>query len=193
MFPDRCKLYISGIEDRQYKEARINWWDKVYEFDMSSIKSLAISEPLVSYVNENQIVTTSYIVKKIDLYTVKEQDLSFSQKFHLITNRSDQIHALVTYFDVEFIKCHTRMGFSTSPDSPYTHLKQTIFFINDPIKVRTGEKLSGNFSMKQNKSNEIDIDIELSSSDKKCTKFKENHTYRLCWYVFDKSNIFNFE
>merc|ERR1711992_444245 len=36
MFPDRATLYITAIEDRQYKDDKINWWDDVYGFDMSS-------------------------------------------------------------------------------------------------------------------------------------------------------------
>merc|ERR1711971_1313190 len=33
MFPDRATLYITAIEDRQYKDDKINWWDDVYGFD----------------------------------------------------------------------------------------------------------------------------------------------------------------
>ena len=35
MFPDRAILYVCGIEDRQYKDEKIHWWDEVYGFDMS--------------------------------------------------------------------------------------------------------------------------------------------------------------
>lgn len=26
MFPDRARLYLCAIEDRQYKDDKINWW-----------------------------------------------------------------------------------------------------------------------------------------------------------------------
>lgn len=51
----RCTLFICGIEDRQYKDEKINWWDDVYGFDMSSIRKVAISEPLVDVVDAKQV------------------------------------------------------------------------------------------------------------------------------------------
>merc|ERR1711976_241108 len=55
MFPDRATLYITAIEDRQYKDDKINWWDDVYGFDMSCIKKVALQEPLVDVVDRNQV------------------------------------------------------------------------------------------------------------------------------------------
>merc|ERR1711990_1045037 len=49
MFPDKATLYVCGIEDRQYKDDKISWWDDVYGFNMSSIRKVAISEPLVEF------------------------------------------------------------------------------------------------------------------------------------------------
>uniref|UniRef100_A0A0K8SD05 type I protein arginine methyltransferase n=1 Tax=Lygus hesperus TaxID=30085 RepID=A0A0K8SD05_LYGHE len=59
LFPDRACLYLTAIEDRQYKDEKINWWDNVYGFDMSSIRSVAITEPLVDVVDPKQVVTNS--------------------------------------------------------------------------------------------------------------------------------------
>ena len=55
MFPDRATLYVCAIEDRQYKDVKINWWDDVYGFDMSCIKNVALQEPLVDVVDRNQV------------------------------------------------------------------------------------------------------------------------------------------
>ncbi|KAI5632619.1 ribosomal protein l11 methyltransferase (PrmA) domain-containing protein [Phthorimaea operculella] len=131
LFPDRCTLFICGIEDRQYKDEKINWWDDVYGFDMSSIRKVAISEPLVDVVDAKQVVTNSCLLKEIDLYTVKKEDLNFESKFHLQVRRNDFIQALVTFFNVEFTKSHKRLGFSTAPEAPYTHWKQTVFYFDE--------------------------------------------------------------
>nr|NVI69838.1 arginine methyltransferase 1 [Cucujiformia] len=125
LFPDRCSLFITAIEDRQYKDEKINWWDDVYGFDMSSIRKIAISEPLVDVVDPKQVVTNACLLKEVDLYTVTKEDLEFSSPFHLICKRNDYIQALVTFFNVEFTKCHKRLGFTTAPDAAYTHWKQT--------------------------------------------------------------------
>lgn len=49
----------------------------------------------------------------MDIYTVKPEDLSFTSAFCLQVQRNDYIHALVTYFNIEFTKCHKKTGFST--------------------------------------------------------------------------------
>lgn len=80
---------------------------------MSAVRNLVISEPLVDLVEPNQIVTNYYKVKEVDLYTVTIDDLTFESNFSLIAKRSDHIHALVTFFSVEFSKCLKTIGFST--------------------------------------------------------------------------------
>lgn len=49
MFPDKTTMLITAIEDGQYKEEKIEFWDNVYGFNMSCIKALAIREPLVKH------------------------------------------------------------------------------------------------------------------------------------------------
>ncbi|XP_020896435.1 protein arginine N-methyltransferase 1 [Exaiptasia diaphana] len=63
LFPDKACLYICAIEDRQYKEEKIFWWDRVYGFDMSSVRKVAIQEPLVDVVEPKQVVTNSCLLK----------------------------------------------------------------------------------------------------------------------------------
>jgi hypothetical protein len=113
MFPDKATLHICAIEDREYKEDKVNWWNNVYGFDMSCIRDVAITEPLVDLIDPKQIVTNSSLLKDIDLLTIKEEDLAFSADFSLQVKRNDYVHAFVTYFTVEFSACHKKMGFST--------------------------------------------------------------------------------
>ena len=51
--------------------------------------------------------------QEVDIYTVKTEELSFTSAFCLQVQRNDYVHALVTYFNIEFTKCHKKMGFST--------------------------------------------------------------------------------
>merc|ERR1711991_530101 len=50
MFPDVASMHICAIEDGDYKDEKINFWENVYGFDMSCIKDIALSEPLVDTV-----------------------------------------------------------------------------------------------------------------------------------------------
>lgn len=56
----------------------------------------------------------------------KGEDLTFSSPFCLQVKRNDYMRALVAYFNVEFTRYHKRIGFSSSPKSPYTHWKQIV-------------------------------------------------------------------
>lgn len=201
MFPDRCTLFVTAIEDRQYKDEKINWWDEVYGFNMSHIRKVAITEPLgknikrlhilkslitfliyfsVDVVDPKQVVTNSYLVKEIDLYTVEKKDLAFSSSFHLTVRRNDFIQALVTYFNVEFSKSHKRLGFSTSPDSQYTHWKQTVFYLDDYITAKKGEEVYGTFSMQPNEKNNRDLDFGIKITfNGELSQISEENTYRM--------------
>ncbi len=39
----------------QYKYGKIDFWDNVYDFDMTNIKKWVLREPVIGNVNENQI------------------------------------------------------------------------------------------------------------------------------------------
>ncbi|XP_971226.2 protein arginine N-methyltransferase 1 isoform X1 [Tribolium castaneum] len=180
LFPDRCSLFITAIEDRQYKDEKINWWDDVYGFDMSSIRKVAISEPLVDVVDPKQVVTNSCLVKEVDLYTVKKEDLEFCAPFSLVVRRNDYVQALVTFFTVEFTKCHKRIGFTTAPDAPYTHWKQTVFYFEDYMTVKKGEEINGTFTMKPNPRNNRDLDFVIELNFKgELGEVHENNRYRM--------------
>merc|ERR1712012_65355 len=161
MFPDRATLYVTAIEDRQYKDDKINWWDDVYGFDMSCIRSVALQEPLVDVVDKNQVVSNSCLLKEIDIQTCTKDDIPFDSPFTLKMKRNDYVQALVTFFQIEFSKCHKRVGFSTAPEAPYTHWKQTVFYLEDYITSKKDEELYGNFRMKPNDRNKRDLDFEI--------------------------------
>uniref|UniRef100_A0AAR2LLJ2 type I protein arginine methyltransferase n=1 Tax=Pygocentrus nattereri TaxID=42514 RepID=A0AAR2LLJ2_PYGNA len=159
MFPDRAALYIVAIEDRQYKDFKIHWWENVYGFDMTCIRNVAMKEPLVDIVDQKQVVTNACLIKEVDIYTVKPEDLSFTSTFCLQIQRNDYVHALVTYFNIEFTKCHKKTGFSTAPDAPYTHWKQTVFYLEEYLTVKRGEEIVGTVAMRPNEKNARDLDF----------------------------------
>jgi protein arginine N-methyltransferase 1 len=53
------------------------------------------------------------------MYTITLEDLTFSAPFNLYCRRSDYLQAFVTYFTIDFTKCHKATGFSTG-----THLTE---------------------------------------------------------------------
>ncbi|KAK7796228.1 hypothetical protein U0070_010911 [Myodes glareolus] len=109
----------------------------------SCIKDVAIKEPLVDVVDLKQLVTNVCLIKEVDIYTVMVEDLTFTSPFCLQVKRNDYVHALVASFNTEFTQCHKKNGFSIGSESPYTHWKQTVFYMEDYLTVKTGEEIFG--------------------------------------------------
>lgn len=85
LLPDKATLSICGIEDGDYKEEKIKWWDRVWGFDMSSIKKLTMLEPLVDTVEARNVVTdhcTFLVCNKLYLFRKKKQILIFVFLFY---------------------------------------------------------------------------------------------------------------
>jgi len=164
LLPDKANMYIAGIEDSEYKQEKLEFWNNVYGFDMSCIKHIAIREPLVDTVESNAIMTTNCKFMSIDLNTVKVEDLSFTRPFTIRGTRNDFMHALIAWFDVEFSKCHKPLSFTTAPTSKYTHWKQTVFYTQEVLSVSEGEDVKGTLSCKPNAKNPRDLDIVIAIS-----------------------------
>lgn len=57
---------------------------------------------------------------------------------------------------------HKPLAFSTSPFSRYTHWKQTVLYLRDPLTVCSGEHVQGSISSRPNERNPRDLDITVS-------------------------------
>ncbi|KAJ3144605.1 Protein arginine N-methyltransferase 1 [Irineochytrium annulatum] len=181
IFPDKATMYLSAIEDGDYKDEKIGFWESVYGFNMSHIKSLALREPLVDTVDSKAVVTSACPFRQIDLYTVKVEDLSFSAPWKITALRDDFIHAFICYFDIRFTACHKPVQFSTGPHTQYTHWKQTVFYLTDYLTVKANEAVTGQFTLEPNSSNQRDLEITISYKfDGSISKKEATHHYKMC-------------
>ena len=64
------------------RQEKIDFWDNVYGFDMSSIKQRALIEPLVDSVDPEQIATNSCQMKAINILDMKVSDAEFEVMIH---------------------------------------------------------------------------------------------------------------
>mmetsp|Transcript_10437 Transcript_10437/g.31904 ORF Transcript_10437/g.31904 Transcript_10437/m.31904 type:complete len:369 (+) Transcript_10437:131-1237(+) len=161
LFPDKTTLFICGIEDGEYKRYKYDFWDQVYGVDMSHIKNIALTEPLVDNVNPEQIITDRVPLITVDISVVKKEELTFAAPFKLRAWRSDFCHALVCFFDVKFSAGPEKVYFTTSPYSQGTHWRQTVFYLDDPISMDAGEELTGYLACRPNRKNPRDLDIAI--------------------------------
>ena len=136
MFPDRATLYVTAIEDRQYKDDKINWWDDVYGFDMSCIRSVALQEPLVDVVDKNQVVSNSCLLKEIDIQTCTKDDIPFDSPFTLKMKRNDYVQVLIRQL---WSPQHLHTLFEKSnfcPKSQFHEFFTQIFFDNFSREIK---------------------------------------------------------
>ncbi|KAI9796238.1 MAG: type I protein arginine N-methyltransferase Rmt1 [Piccolia ochrophora] len=161
IFPDKATIFMAGIEDGEYKEEKIGFWDNVYGFDFNPLKRTALTEPLVDTVELKAVVTDPIPIITLDLYTVTTDALTFRQPFKLPVRRNDFIHALIAWFDIDFTACHKPIRFSTGPHTKYTHWKQTVFYLPEVLTVEEGEEVHGWLSNRPNDANKRDLDVRI--------------------------------
>ncbi|KAI9227268.1 MAG: S-adenosyl-L-methionine-dependent methyltransferase [Piptocephalis tieghemiana] len=180
IFPDKAVMHVATIEDGQYREEKIDFWDNVYGFKMSSIREAALKEPLVDVVEASNVNSTSSAFKEIDILTVKKEDLSFTAPFRINSTRDDYVHAFIAWFDIVFSACHKPIQFSTGPAAKYTHWKQTVFYTPDALLVETGDVIEGTITCKPNTENPRDLDIDIDfKHDGKAGTTKEHVRYKM--------------
>lgn len=168
MFTDVASLHVAAMEDAEYREQQLGFWQNVHGFDMSCIRKLALAEPLVDVVQPAQVVTAPCIVRHVDVAKLETgggkhrvHTGMFEAPFEVVALRNDYVHAFVAHFDVSFTQCHKPVGFSTSPKHAPTHWKQTVFYLEEPITICKGEQLQGLLRCRPNALNPRDLDIEL--------------------------------
>jgi protein arginine N-methyltransferase 1 len=99
----------------------------------------------------------------------------------LTAQRQDNIHAFICYFDSTFNACHKPVVFSTGPHAPYTHWKQTVFYLKNPIAAGLGDVIEGEIDLKPNAKNPRDLDVLITYEMKgEVESVKEEMAYRMC-------------
>lgn len=180
IFPDKAKMYIAAIEDADYKDEKIKFWDSVYGFDFSCVKDNAIRQPLVDMVDGKQVVTRSQCILDVDINTVTKPELDFACDFRLKAERDDFCQAFTMFFDVSF-PGHKPITFSTGPYDHYTHWKQTTVYLREDLIMLQDEVVSGRVEIKRNPVNFRALDITLSYKfqGEKQTVARQNDVYYL--------------
>jgi len=160
ILPDKCNMYIAGIEDGQYKEEKIHFWEDVYGFDYSPFIDVAMVEPLVDTVENNSLITTPHKFFEFDINTVTKEGLEFHRKFDLKAIDNEFCHAYIVWWDAEFPGNH-KVTLPTGPMDKYTHWKQTVFYMDQVLDLKKGDTITGSIASRRNQKNPRELDIEI--------------------------------
>ncbi len=61
-----------------HRHEKIDFWDDVYGFNMKCIKGLAMQEPLVDVVDQEQVATKPCLIATFNLSSMTKEDASFT-------------------------------------------------------------------------------------------------------------------
>ncbi|XP_016151320.1 protein arginine N-methyltransferase 3 [Sinocyclocheilus grahami] len=170
VYPDHCNISLAAVGDTQKHCDRIAFWDDVYGFKMRCMKKAVIPEAVVEVLKPGTVISEPAVIKTIDCGSVTVSELEFTVDFSLKITACTFCTAIVGYFDIFFDKsCGNKVMFSTAPDCTKTHWKQTVFLLESPIPVKTGEELPGQIVVHKNRKDPRALLITLDVVGRKQT------------------------
>lgn len=93
---------------------------------------------------------------------MQKGDVNFASKYNLKVHSNSKVSAIIAWFDCHFENLRRKVTLSTSPFAPYTHWKNTIFYLDQPQVVSPGDVLSGSIAVRQSKENFRELDVKFS-------------------------------
>jgi protein arginine N-methyltransferase 1 len=167
MFPDWVNFKMALIEDEYYYDKKINFWDEVYNVNMSCIKDWVLTEPFVDLVDPSVVASDTFKVLDYSLEHIKLENVDFSYQYELTALESTYVHAVVMWFELHFSNGPHENVLSTSPFMPKTRWKQTIFYLKDRLELKDGDRIHGSIAMKRvkfDKSNNFKVSVHHKDS-----------------------------
>ncbi|KAK6472558.1 protein arginine N-methyltransferase 3 [Huso huso] len=170
VYPDLCNISLAAVGDTPKHDGRVAFWDDVYGFQMSCMKKVVVPEAVVEVLKPERLISEPCVIQNLDCNAILISELEFSADFSLKITDSTLCTAIVGYFDIFFNKnCNNKVMFSTGPQSTKTHWKQTVFFLEHPVPVKSGEALQGKINVRKNRKDPRSLIITISMGNTKQT------------------------
>lgn len=162
MLPDRAKMYVSAIEDSQFMGDKLSFWENVYDVNMSCMTKGLFRDPIVDTVPPENIMSDGCKILDLDLVKMKKEDVEFSNFFSLNVLYNDNVHAMVFWFDTDFSNLENPVTLTTSPHKQYTHWKQSVLYLDKPLRVHMSDIIYGSIAVRQDRVNFRELNIKMS-------------------------------
>ena len=112
------------------------------------MKDPVLTEASVEVVPSDKVKSQLAQILELDLTKCNIEDFaSFQSEFELKISETCNITAIGGSFDTIFAQMKNAVNLSTSPHTPPTHWKQTVFYLEEPIKAQKDEILKGKISV----------------------------------------------
>lgn len=166
LLPNRCTISVVGLGDEQRYAQMIAFWDRVYGFDMRTMRDEVLPEASVEICAAEHVLTGAQLISDLDLMTVSESCMNFESPLELRVLRAGKLTALAGYFDT-FFELPEPVEFSTGPAAPATHWKQTVFYLPEPVTVAAGEVVRGHFTCRRDRKDVRALFVQVELFGKK--------------------------
>ena len=112
------------------------------------MKDPVLTEGSVEVVPSEKVKSNLAQILELDLTKCTIEDFaSFESDFELKITEDCEVTAIGGSFDTIFAQMQNPVNLSTSPHTPPTHWKQTVFYLETPIKAKKDEVLPGKISV----------------------------------------------
>lgn len=179
MLPSIATLYLMPVSLDDYVWDHFQFWDNVYGYDLSPLKTAAmmnaLQQPVITTISTDEQLAEPETVIDLNLYETALEDIEDIHAKLCFNIRVDgTVHGFASWFDVDFQgpvgtspqDSSTSITLSTSPSSPLTHWKQTVFFLPSAFSVQEGETIACKLELSQDKRNKRLYNISLEMVDK---------------------------
>lgn len=159
MWPSSATLTLVPCQADGYYAEKMAFWEQPYGLDFTPLQPLAHQEfftkPKFSHlIDPNDCLATSCDVISLNMYTLQVSDLEeMKSQFHFCVEKSGVFHGFTAWFTVQFESLEAGGAFvelNTGPNSEPTHWKQTLFMLDQPVSVDTGNFISGTIILHRN-------------------------------------------
>ncbi len=166
VLPNRCTMHLVGVSDTERAKDLVDFWDDVYGFKMSCMRTPSLVEASVEVVPSSAVVTESVLIHTLDMETCELSDTEFASNFEFIVNKDSNLTAVAGYFDAFFDLSDIGVSFTTGPTATPTHWKQTVFHLSEKIKVSQGQHIEGRISVRKLKRDVRGLSVALTLADR---------------------------
>lgn len=165
LLPNRCTISIVGYGNEERYKNFIKFFEDVYGYNMNCMSKNILRESHVEKCEGKYVLTKPNVICNLDIMTCELNYSNFSYDFNLEVIKDSQMTSIVGYFDT-FFDLPEKVSFSTSPDATTTHWQQVVFYLDQPVDVKTGEVISGKFICQRDPKDLRSLKVELRLFEK---------------------------
>jgi len=170
MMPSNANIYAAPVSLHDFRREKIDFWDKVMGFDMRAAQEMvwteAMATPLIDVLGSGALMAQPQVIASLDMHKITTAELvQISADVKFTITKDDDLAGVCCFFDTSFFGTKTGVPviFSTGPESPPTHWKQTVCLFGMFTKVRSGEMVEVNITMSQDSVNPRHYIISLET------------------------------